>query len=118
MSATIATMLQIGWQVNYMEVWRDPDGQRYVLDLSGDISEFIQKVSATVIKLACKRASMHWQGKGLENGFAPRATFRMLRSLRRHGDLVSAGILESTICAGMWSDVRVRHVLIGLDVQP
>ena len=81
----MATLHGYGWKVRNPDLWTDPFGQNWAVDLGADSSKFADFVADSVSVHLWKVASLFWGGGGLSTGFDSSATLVHHRNLTRTG---------------------------------
>ena len=68
MSATMAILYDMGWNLANPCHWTDPSGQQWTPDFSADKKPFVELVGRFASALVWQHASEGWCGKGLQHG--------------------------------------------------
>ena len=107
MGAVIATLHQAGWVARFFEVWRDPVGDRYVLEPGFPIADFAAHLAHHLGLRLWRQAADHWCGRGLEGGVAVRESFAWHRRLLEAGEFRKAGLLAAILTGSLWPPCRI-----------
>ena len=106
MGAVIATLVDLGWQPVWMDLWTSPSGECCKLDY-GDPSlgyQFEQELKQHMVADLWRHAATHFDGAGLESG----PDLASLTKLRKRMDAQPErrGLLDAIASGGMWPAAR------------
>ncbi len=86
---------------------RVPPGQQWNIGAGGtkhEVEEILQQISEQQL---WQHDAEGWQGKGLAAGPDVQASLSWLRKLQADGKHSQAGMLETILCGGCWSQQRI-----------
>ncbi|CAK0800747.1 unnamed protein product, partial [Prorocentrum cordatum] len=112
-SATIATLLDIGWDPVGPWAWISDLGERFMApdriigQSPQDMSALKDAISDTIDRMLWDKASRHWNGKGLEEGADVCEARRHLTSLKKKGEYEMAGAIETVMTGASWTRSRI-----------
>ncbi len=115
LSATVATMTSMDWQVKFPKLWVDPTGRSWAIDADGTRREVQRLVEDITAAKLWQHAALGWQGKGFEEGIDVDATLSVHAVLSKAGKHAEAAMLEALLCGGCWSPQRVHLMRGGLE---
>ena len=85
MTATMATLIDLGWDLSTPGLWVDYTGKKWVPDLMADKQPVLDLVRDSAIEIIQTSAATGWCGKGLEHGVDWDATLALYRHIQELG---------------------------------
>ncbi len=106
MTNVICITLMAGWYPATYNMWRDPDGNSWVLDSNISSDNVSNAIIRSLLRLDLLKAQCHHNGAGLQDGLDWNASLYLLRS---SSDFHFKCTLESIQSACMWPAARVNQ---------
>ena len=103
----ISALTDIGWQAEEPDQWVTPENTLWwmaqdPMDLNHIRKEFFRLSQLT----AWAKASRHHNGSGAQDGVVMEHAQKLRGRLKRQGHVIEAGLLDSIVAAGLWTNER------------
>ena len=93
MTATMACLVDLGWDLSRPGIWVDPTGKKWIPDMNADKQPILDLVRDFAVQLTMREASKGWCARGMEAGVDWQATM----ALQKHIRLVNEGMVSENV---------------------
>ena len=121
-SATVATLLQLGWEPTGPSDWTSPRGERFAASVDAvrnqetDFYELKAEIADSVARMIWSGASRYRNGEGLQEVPDLTGARRQINKLRKDGEHVLANAMTAVVTAGYWTAQRL--IECGIETEP
>ena len=101
-SATIATLLDIGWDPLEPDLWSDLRGDTWQIDPSVGAHLVLDLIATDIQKAIWAKASRHYAALGLESGVDLKVVRHLLKHFASEGDWQSYAVCVAVVTGACW----------------